>query len=109
MKQATITEIKSKRNISNKQTANLSSLQKMDSAIAALNVTIDPDDLERLLLAQNPKFNQILERSRQSIKEEGGLKPDEFWQLVDERSGVEDRIRGIFSKKSVTSNSIARR
>ena len=87
MKQATITELKSNFEEYLKQAdGEPIVVTENGRAIAALNVTIDPDDIERLLLAQNPKFNQILERSRQSIKEEGGLKADEFWQLVDERS-----------------------
>ncbi|MFB2981352.1 type II toxin-antitoxin system Phd/YefM family antitoxin [Microseira sp. BLCC-F43] len=57
--------------------------------IAAINLIVDPEELERLLLAQNPKFNQILENSRRSLKEEGGLKSDEFWKLVDESSTQE--------------------
>lgn len=47
---------------------------------------LNPDELERFRLSQNPKFNQILEKSRQSLKEEGGLKSDEFWKLVDASS-----------------------
>jgi hypothetical protein len=44
----------------------------------------DPEAIECFLLANNPKFNQVLDKSRQSLKEEGGLKSEEFWNLVDE-------------------------
>ena len=50
---------------------------------------LTPDELERFRLAQNPKFNQILENSRRSLKKEGGLKSDEFWKLVDESTTQE--------------------
>ncbi|GET41818.1 hypothetical protein [Microseira wollei] len=49
------------------------------------------DELERFRLSDNPKFNQILEKSRRSLKEEGGLKSDEFWKLVDESSTQESQ------------------
>lgn len=55
------------------------------------NKILSPDELERFLLAHNPKFNQILENSRRSLKKEGGLKSDEFWKLVDESSTQESQ------------------
>ncbi len=58
--------------------------------VAAINLIVDPEDLERFLLAHNPKFNQILEDSRQSLKESGGLKSDDFWTLVDALSSQEE-------------------
>jgi prevent-host-death family protein len=54
------------------------------SPIAAMTLITDPEDLERFLLANNPKFQQILEKSRRSLKEEGGLNADEFWELLGE-------------------------
>ena len=55
-----------------------------DRPIAAMNLIVDPEELERFLLANNWKFNQILEESRRSLQEEGGIKQDDFWQLVDQ-------------------------
>jgi antitoxin (DNA-binding transcriptional repressor) of toxin-antitoxin stability system len=52
--------------------------------VAAMTLIREPEALERFLLANNPKFNRILEKSRQSLQEEGGLKSDEFWNLVGE-------------------------
>jgi prevent-host-death family protein len=52
--------------------------------VAAMTLITDPEDLERFLLANHPKFQQILENSRQSLKQEGGLKSDDFWKLVGE-------------------------
>lgn len=57
--------------------------------VAAMTLIVDPEILERLMLAYNSKFNQILERSRQSLKENGGLKSDDFWQLVNDVSSQE--------------------
>ncbi len=57
--------------------------------VAAITLIVDPEVLERLMLADNSKFNQILENSRQSLKEDGGLKSEEFWQLVDDLSSQE--------------------
>jgi prevent-host-death family protein len=52
--------------------------------VAAMTLIKDPEALERFLLANNPKFNQVLDKSRQSLKEEGGLKSEDFWNLVGE-------------------------
>jgi prevent-host-death family protein len=52
--------------------------------VAAMTLIKDPEALDRFLLANNPKFNQVLDKSRQSLKEEGGLKSEDFWNLVDE-------------------------
>jgi hypothetical protein len=42
--------------------------------VAAMTLITDPKDLDRFLLAHNPKFNRILEKSRKSLREEGGDK-----------------------------------
>lgn len=60
--------------------------------VAALTLIVDPEAIERLMLANNSNFNQILENSRQSLKEDGGLKSDEFWQLVDDVSPQEPEL-----------------
>ncbi|OCQ91395.1 Prevent-host-death family protein [Oscillatoriales cyanobacterium USR001] len=54
--------------------------------VAAITLVVDPDELERLMLANSVKFNELLNKSRQSIKENGGMEHDEFWELVDELS-----------------------
>jgi prevent-host-death family protein len=48
-------------------------------AIAVLLAPYDEDDLERLLLGRSPRFQTMLDRSRQSIKEGKGLTEEEFW------------------------------
>ena len=37
-------------------------------AVAVLVAPVDDDDLERMLLARSPRFQAILNKSRQSIK-----------------------------------------
>ena len=42
-------------------------------AVAVLLAPVDDDDLERLLLARSPRFQSLLNKSRQSIKGGKGL------------------------------------
>lgn len=51
---------------------------------AVLLPVLDDDDLERLLLAYNPKFRQLIEAAEQRIEETGGMGHDELWQSVEE-------------------------
>jgi antitoxin (DNA-binding transcriptional repressor) of toxin-antitoxin stability system len=55
-------------------------------AAAVLLVPHDDDDLERLLLGRSPRFQALLNRSRQSIKEGKGLSEDAFWEAVRKRA-----------------------
>jgi prevent-host-death family protein len=55
-------------------------------AVAVLLAPTDDDDLERLLLARSPRFQKLLNRSRQSIKEGKGLSESAFWKAVRERA-----------------------
>jgi len=55
-------------------------------AVAVLLVPFDDDDLERLLLGRSPRFQALLDRSRQSIKEGEGLSEDNFWEAVRKRA-----------------------
>jgi len=55
-------------------------------AVAVLLAPTDDDDLEGLLLARSPRFQALLDRSRQSIKEGKGLTNDEFWNAVAKRT-----------------------
>jgi hypothetical protein len=55
-------------------------------AVAVLLVPHDDDDLESLLLGRSPRFQALLDRSRQSIKEGKGLSEDSFWQVVRKRA-----------------------
>jgi prevent-host-death family protein len=55
-------------------------------AVAVLLVPEDDDDLERLMLARSPRFQTLLNRSRQSIKEGKGLSETAFWEAVRKRA-----------------------
>jgi prevent-host-death family protein len=55
-------------------------------AAAVLLVPYDDDDLERLMLARSPRFQAMLQRSRQSIKKGEGLSEKAFWAAVRKRA-----------------------
>ena len=55
-------------------------------AVAVLLAPVDDDDLEGLLLARSPRFQSMLDKSRQSIKAGKGLSSEEFWKAVAERT-----------------------
>ena len=55
-------------------------------AVAVLLTPYDDDDLERLMLGRSPRFQALLNRSRQSIQEGKGLSEKEFWEAVGKRS-----------------------
>jgi prevent-host-death family protein len=55
-------------------------------AVAVLLVPHDDDDLERLMLGRSPRFQAMLDRSRQSIEEGKGLSEKSFWDAVRKRA-----------------------
>ncbi len=55
-------------------------------AAAVLLVPYDEDDLERLMLGRSPRFQALLNRSRQSIEEDKGLSEPDFWKAVRKRA-----------------------
>ena len=55
-------------------------------AAAVLLVPFDDNDLERLMLGRSPRFQALLNRSRQSIKEGEGLSEKAFWETVRKRA-----------------------
>lgn len=55
-------------------------------AVAVLLAPSDDDDLERLMLGRSPRFQALLNRSRQSIRKGKGLSEDAFWQAVRKRA-----------------------
>ena len=55
---------------------------KNGKPVAMLIPIEDEDDLDSLLLANNPRFISILESARQSVKETGGIPAKEFWARV---------------------------
>jgi hypothetical protein len=61
-------------------------ITKEGQPIAVMSLIIDPDELERMLLANNDKFQEVLTQSRKSLLEEGGMNSDDFWQYVNDLS-----------------------
>jgi hypothetical protein len=59
-------------------------------AIAVLLAPRDEEDLERLVLSHSPRFQAILERSRQSIEAGKGLSRDAFWEAVEQRDSEKE-------------------
>ena len=55
-------------------------------AVAVLLAPHDDDDLERLLLARSTRFQALLNRSRQSLKDGKGLTEAAFWKAVKKRA-----------------------
>jgi prevent-host-death family protein len=54
-------------------------------AVAVLLVPRDDEDLERLMLGRSPRFQALLDRSRQSIRQGKGLSEQAFWTAVRKR------------------------
>ena len=62
-------------------------------AVAVLLAPADDDDLEGLLLARSPRFQSLLARSRESIKQGKGLSQEDFWKAVAKRT--QDRTEAV--------------
>jgi prevent-host-death family protein len=52
-------------------------------AVAVILAPVDDDDLENILLTRSPRFQAMLEQSRESIRSGKGLSEEEFWRAVD--------------------------
>ena len=61
-------------------------------AVAVLLTPVDDEDLENLVLSRSPRFQAILNKSRQSIKDGKGLAREDFWQAVAELPDTEDPV-----------------
>ncbi len=55
-------------------------------AVAVLLAPVDDDDLENLVLARSPRFQALLDQSRQSVKSGKGLPARDFWRVAGRRS-----------------------
>ncbi len=51
--------------------------------VAVLLGVQDDDEVERLILSRSKKLREILERSKQQIREGNWLSHEEFWKQVD--------------------------
>lgn len=54
-------------------------------AVAVLLAPVDDDDLEGLVLARSPRFQALLDKSRQSIQSGKGLPHKDFWKAIAQR------------------------
>ena len=61
-------------------------------AVAVLLTPADDEDLESLVLSRSPRFQAILNTSRQSINAGKGLSRTDFWQAVAEQQGAEKKV-----------------
>ena len=55
-------------------------------AVAVLLAPMNDEDLETLLLARSPRFQALLSKSRESIREGKGLSSKDFWKTVASRN-----------------------
>jgi hypothetical protein len=51
----------------------------------------DDDDLERIALALNLRFRQIIAEARDEVRCTGGMSHEAFWRTVKERYGQEPK------------------
>ncbi len=56
--------------------------------VAVLLAPQNDDDLERLLLARNPRFQALMAQAEESIKTGKTLSHDEFWRQAYQRADV---------------------
>jgi prevent-host-death family protein len=63
-------------------------------AVAVLLAPIDDDDLEGLLLARSPRFQDLLAKSRASLQAGKGLSSRQFWDAVAQRHGEQASGKG---------------
>src|SRR5947207_2002370 len=68
-------------------------------AVAVMLVPFDDDDLERLMLGRSPRFQALLNRSRQSIQQGHGLSEKEFWTAVRKRAQERKATRSRRTKR----------
>ena len=55
----------------------------------AINERSADDEFERLLLANSPRFQALLDKSRRQIEKTGGIPHEEFWREVEAGNGDE--------------------
>ena len=53
----------------------------------------DEDEIERLLMAYSPHLRDILERSRQQIREGQSLSEEEFWSQMEQASPPQGPVK----------------
>jgi prevent-host-death family protein len=51
--------------------------------VAVMLGIADEDDLERILLANSPRFQSVLDAAEKRIKETGGVSHEDIWKMVE--------------------------
>ena len=69
-------------------------------AVAVLLTPVDDNDLENLILSRSPRFQALLDKSRQSLKAGKGLSRKEFWQAVADRHKKNGKAHRLSTEKS---------
>jgi prevent-host-death family protein len=65
-------------------------ITKHGRPVAVLLPVTDEAELERLILAYTPRFRELINQAEQRIKETGGVKHDDFWQMVEAQSAADE-------------------
>ena len=85
MKTITIQEIQSNfKDYLNQLQSELLVITENGRPVAAINLIVDEEELERLMLTGNSRFNQVLEAADRQIQETGGIRNDDFWELLEQ-------------------------
>ena len=87
MKVASLADVKAKLSayLQEAETTGPVVITRNGKAVAVLLAPIDDDDLERLLFSRSPRFQALLNKSRQSIKAGKGIPHKAFWKAVKEK------------------------
>ena len=56
---------------------------KNGKPVAMLLSVTDEEEIERLILAYSPKFQQMLQLAEQQIRDGKGIEHEEFWREVE--------------------------
>ncbi|MBO1347153.1 MAG: type II toxin-antitoxin system Phd/YefM family antitoxin [Hormoscilla sp. GUM202] len=85
MKKVPVTEIKARFSDYLKEAdGNPIVITENDRPVATMTLVVDPEEIESLMLASNPRFNQLMDAAKQRIEATGGIEHDEFWKLVEQ-------------------------
>jgi len=81
MKVASIAEVKAKLSayVQEAEDSGPVVVTRNGKAVAVIVAPTDDDDLESILLSRSPRFRNLLDRSRASIKRGEGQAHEEFW------------------------------
>jgi prevent-host-death family protein len=92
MKIASVAEVKSQFSAFLKATASGPVVITRNGRPVAVIVGVqDEEEIERLLMAYSPQLRAILDKSRQEIKEGGGIGHEQFWAEVDAETAAKRR------------------